>query len=250
MKTVYTDHGQRLIQGESLNVLRQLQDAGETFDALIADPPYASGGLHLRERTQSTSVKYVQTGTKKRHTSFEGDHRSQLGWLSWCAVWLNACREMLNEGAPVLMFCDWRQLPAAVNALEAGGLIYRGLVVWDKENGRPQPNGFRAQSEFVVVGSRGPRPKRDADSIYLPGVFRHKTPHDRIHQTQKPTGLMVDLLQIVPAGGRVLDPFAGSGTTIAAGLQTGHRVTGIEEHPDIAAAAVERLQNEPEKAAA
>lgn len=36
---------------------------GERFDAVITDPPYASGGATLSERSASTSQKY--TATKK-----------------------------------------------------------------------------------------------------------------------------------------------------------------------------------------
>jgi site-specific DNA-methyltransferase (adenine-specific) len=30
------------------------------------------------------------------------------------------------------MFTDWRQLPLATDALQAGGFIWRGLIAWDK----------------------------------------------------------------------------------------------------------------------
>ncbi len=36
------------------------------------------------------------------------------------------------------------------------------------------------------------------------------------------------LARYVPAGGRVLDPFAGSGTTLVQALESGHRATGID----------------------
>jgi tRNA G10 N-methylase Trm11 len=42
-------------------------------------------------------------------------------------------------------------------------------------------------------------------------------------------------------GGLVLDPFAGSGSTIAAARQLGRRGLGVEIVPDLAAAAQERL---------
>lgn len=58
------------------------------------------------------------------------------------------------------------------------------------------------------------------------------------HPTVKPLALMRYLLRLVtPPGGHALDPFAGSGSTIVAGLQEGFRMTGIElidEHADIA----------------
>ncbi len=58
------------------------------------------------------------------------------------------------------------------------------------------------------------------------------------HPTVKPLVLMRYLLRLVtPPGGRALDIFAGSGSTIVAGLQEGFNMTGIElsdEYADIA----------------
>lgn len=49
------------------------------------------------------------------------------------------------------------------------------------------------------------------------------------HATVKPLALMRWLIKLLtPAGGRVLEPFAGSGTTVEAALQAGFEVTAIE----------------------
>lgn len=57
------------------------------------------------------------------------------------------------------------------------------------------------------------------------------------HPTVKPLALMQYLCRLVtPPGGRILDPFAGSGSTIVAALREGFIATGIElidEHADI-----------------
>lgn len=78
----------------------------------------------------------------------------------------------------------------------------------------------------------------------LPGVFRcmNVSGPERIHQTQKPIELMRDLVKIVVPGGRILDPFAGSGSTLEAAQLEGYSADGIELSPMIAKAARERLQ--------
>lgn len=49
------------------------------------------------------------------------------------------------------------------------------------------------------------------------------------HATVKPLALMRWLIELLtPSGGRVLEPFAGSGTTVEAALQAGFEVTAIE----------------------
>jgi hypothetical protein len=63
------------------------------------------------------------------------------------------------------------------------------------------------------------------------------------HPTVKPLALMRWLLTLVtPPGGRVLDPFAGSGTTLLAAREMGLSVIGIEQAPEHCALIVERLR--------
>ena len=85
--------------------------------------------------------------------------------------------------------------------------------MWDKGNSRPQKGRFRQQAEYIVWGSNGPMPVNRPVSC-LPGVFRYGNPQNRIHVTEKPLQLMKDVIQICEPGGRILDPFAGAGTTI------------------------------------
>lgn len=65
------------------------------------------------------------------------------------------------------------------------------------------------------------------------------------HPTVKPLALMQYLCRLVtPPGGHILEPFAGSGSTIVAGLREGFRVTGIELLDDHADIAERRAENE------
>ena len=63
----------------------------------------------------------------------------------------------------------------------------------------------------------------------LPGVFRYTNPQNRIHVTEKPLQLMRDVVKICEPGGRILDPFAGAGTTILAAVKEGYEAVGIEK---------------------
>ena len=65
------------------------------------------------------------------------------------------------------------------------------------------------------------------------------------HPTQKPLALMKWLLNLVaPHGSLVLDPFAGSGTTLVAARDIGLRCIGIEKEPAYAAIAAKRLSQQ------
>ena len=60
---------------------------------------------------------------------------------------------------------------------------------------------------------------------------------------------MRDIVRITEPGGRILDPFAGSGTTVLAAVLEGYTATGIEMSDEYARRAVERIEAELSQAA-
>ena len=65
---------------------------------------------------------------------------------------------------------------------------------------------------------------------------------DNDHPTVKPTDLMRYLCRLVtPAGGTVLDPFMGSGTTLRAAKDLGRKAIGIEIEEKYCEIAAKRL---------
>lgn len=96
-----------------------------------------------------------------------------------------------------------------------------------------------------------PVPEVGAEARFFP-VFRYeaKAPASErprladgtAHTTVKPLALMQWLVRLVtPPGGTVLDPFAGSGTTLAAALREGMTAVGVEQHEPYARLCVQRL---------
>lgn len=83
----------------------------------------------------------------------------------------------------------------------------------------------------------------------LPGVFKYGNPQNRIHLTEKPLQLMRDIVKITEPGGHILDPFAGSGTTVLAAVLEGYTATGIEVTDEYARLARERIAQELAQAA-
>lgn len=63
------------------------------------------------------------------------------------------------------------------------------------------------------------------------------------HPTVKPIKLMRYLVRLItPPGGTVLDPFAGSGTTLIAAKQEGFQYIGVEREPEYVELAKKRLE--------
>lgn len=81
----------------------------------------------------------------------------------------------------------------------------------------------------------------DANAGSFQSAGTDRTAHNH-HPTVKPIALMRWLLRLVtPPGGLVLDPFAGSGTTVCAGAVEGITVVGIERERDYAEIARQRV---------
>ena len=154
----------------------------------------------------------------------------QNAWGFWTYTWLKEARRVAKVGAPLAVFANWRQLPMLTTLIQCSGWRWLGIAVWDKtEACRPQKGRFAAQAEYIVWAAKGRFPVSRAVGT-LPGVFAHRIeiPGIKQHLTGKPLALMEDLLQIIEAGGTVLDPFAGSGTTLVAARNLGLDFVGIE----------------------
>lgn len=230
-----------VIHGDALRLIAEIPDA--SIDAVITDPPYSSGGMFRGDRAAKTSTKYVLTGQVQEWPEFSGDTRDQRGYLMWCALWLSECRRVTKPGAPVVLFTDWRQLPTTTDALQAGGFIWRGIASWDKtEAARPSMGAYRNQCEYLVWGTNGPS-NTSMDVGCLPGAWRVPVEKgdEKQHMTGKPLDLMRQVVLICPPGGTILDPFAGSGTTIVAAREEGRSAIGFEITPAYAAIAQARL---------
>lgn len=121
-----------------------------------------------------------------------------------------------------------------------GGWPTNILLGHDCDTGRPCPAGCPvhdlgdAAPSFPVFRLESRTPA--AERVTVDGVT---------HATPKPLNLMRWLVRLVtPPGGRILDPFAGSGTTLLAAVQEGAQATGCELHQPYAEIARHRL-NEP-----
>lgn len=224
----------RLIHGEALATLRTLPDA--SVDVVVTDPPYSSGGMFRGDRARPGKEKcegggYVNGAPPIDRPDYDGDCRDQRTYAMWCGMWLQECLRIVKPGGVICVFTDWRQLPTVTDALQLAGWVWRGIGIWDKtEAARPQRGWFRNQCEYVPWASKGPMPN---EGECLPGVWRQSVIADAKHHVAgKPVPVMRGIVQICPAGGVVLDPFMGSGTTGVACAREGRDFIGIEQNAD------------------
>ena len=218
----YSDEHVTLYHGDALDVLDHLIDTGTTVDAVVTDPPYASGSRSEASRSSSGAML---RGGRFAASPIENDQMTTTGFVWLLRAIALRSRHMLPDGGSFLSFIDWRQWPNLVGALETCNLRIQGMVVWDKGH-FGLGNGFRAQHELVCHASKG------VPTIHHKGtgnVLHAGRIEPTDHPSPKPLGLMETLIDVVtPTGGVVLDPFAGSGTTLAAAAAGGRRAIGIE----------------------
>lgn len=240
VRPYYEDAAVRIYCGDCRALIPEVGRIG----ALVTDPPYSSGGLFRADRTQKTADKYVHGASAETcRTEFSGDNLDQRSFLSWAGLWLAQCHAAADEGAPAMLFTDWRQLPVMSDALQHGGWIWRNVVTWWKPGIRMQRGRFSLSAEYVVAGSKGVQ----TDGERSPQNVLRYSPvggASKEHIAQKPVELLRDLLSVTPAGAVILDPFAGSGTTGRAAKDLGRRAILIEREERYCEIAAKRMAQE------
>lgn len=151
--------GWEIWHGDSFDVLVQMRASGVRVDATITDVPYSSGGQFRGDRAAGSSGKYLQSGSAilDNVPAFEGDTRDQRSFGLWCNIWIRHCMMLMRTGGVFASFIDWRQLAQLIDAIQVGGIVYRGLLPWTKPPGavRPQRGRFSQSAEFVPWGTKG-----------------------------------------------------------------------------------------------
>lgn len=219
----------RICCGDALALLRSLPP--QSVDGVIFDPPYNSGGTFSTARKADTGSKYLEDSGRRAQAlpSYSGDNMDMRSFTLFLREVFFAALQATRPGGILGAFIDFRNYGAVADAMQAAGVIWRGCVVWDKVHSRTQLGRFRNQCEYFLWGSRGALPL-DRPVPPLPGLIRcpNVSAQAAEHQTQKPIDVMRFIVQIVPEGGTVCDPFMGSGTTGVAAIELGRRFVGAE----------------------
>jgi site-specific DNA-methyltransferase (adenine-specific) len=253
MRPYYESGGISIYHGDARDVLPSLDIRA---DIVLTDPPYSSGGMYRSDRSKSTDQKYQHTAeTTRSYAAFSGDNRDQRAFEKWCADWSALCLRACREGAAIGCFIDWRNIACVIDAVQMGGWVYRGITPWHKGGDqRPRKAWFRANVEYIVWGSAGPlKAGPGVDGECRDGVlFYRVNGAEKLHQTGKPVDLFAEIISTRPDWQTALDPFMGSGTTLAAAKELGRCAVGVEideRNCEIAANRLMRAQSLPLEAA-
>ena len=221
---------------------QQLVQRIGAVDAVVMDPPYASGGF-TEATKKATAGMGLRSETVREIGWFEGDSMTTAGvcWLLHSvACW---CSRIMTEGATLTTFTDWRMVAALAPAIEGSGLRFQNMIVWAKQSAG-LGTGFKATHELALHFALG-TPKYYALDGSNVIHCKRMNPRDRVHQTQKPVELMAEIVRVVSDVEQVvLDPFAGSGSTLVAAYRLGRRAVGFELSEKNCEEIAKRFENE------
>lgn len=205
----YQDERVTLYLGDCLDP--ELSPSWLDGDVLISDPPY---GTNLGQNGKNTKGGY---GRRNLHGDPNGDDGFTIRGDDTTEA-RDAVLALWGD-RPALVFGSPRFPDPPIGA----GIADR--LVWNKK--RPGINGgpWRYQHESIYVSPGWTRVSDAAVSILT------AYPNQTDHMHAKPVPLMMALIEGAPPG-VIVDPFAGSGSTLVAASLLGRQVIGveIEEH--------------------
>lgn len=202
--------------------------ASETFDCIIADPPYGLG-FHEHDKIANLDHHYDD---------------SPANALAISSLIITEGMRVTVKDAHLYLFCDIENFPR-LHALAClnGWFPFRTPLVWIKSGASGHTpfglRGFRRNYELILFAYKGDKqfPSVTSDTFIIPEV------RGKIHAAQKPPELYTALLSGSCVGGmKVLDPCCGSGTIFHSAKQLGLVATGIEMDGDAYASAKEAME--------
>jgi len=241
-----------ILEGDCAEVMARLPEA--SVDLVFADPPY---NLQLRSELRRPDHSLVD-GVDDGWDRFD----SLAAYDDFTRRWLAGVRRVLKDDGGLWVIGSYHNIFRVGAILQDMGFWLLNDVVWRKSNPMPNFRGRRftnahetliwcakrqeARYTFNYDAAKALNEELQMRSDWLlpicAGPERLKVDGQKAHSTQKPEALLHRVLVATSRpGDLVLDPFAGSGTTLAVAKRLGRRWLGIEREPRYVELARDRL---------
>ncbi|MCK4352107.1 site-specific DNA-methyltransferase [candidate division WOR-3 bacterium] len=212
----------------------------------------------------------------KEYRYFNDTQPKETYW-NWLKEVLSKVYEVTVDGGAIYFMQREKNAEQVIRILRETGWIFQNLIIWKKKTSAV-PNGFRfsKQHQIIVFSTKGRKPRvfnklridlpipaeykyKRVNGVYLTdvwddireltsGYFAGNEPirdinGSRVHKQQSPVALLMRIiLSSTLPGDTVLDPFAGTGTTLVVAHQLLRNSIGIEIDPDYVKIIEERLK--------
>ncbi len=211
---------QAIIHGDSTQVFKRIKTP---VNCIITDPPFGVDN-------QSNSAVTAEGKINARKIANDESPERAL------EIFDLVMKDLLPKTADkcdLYIFTAHQVLEQWIAYADTLGVEYgferKGILVWAKDGpGMGDLNSWGMSHEFIIFLRKGNRPRtaqRRSGVLSVPQV----RPENLIHPHEKPLALLELLLQhSTSPGDFVVDPFAGSGSTIRACRRMDRNAMGVE----------------------
>lgn len=208
----------RLYEGDATKILPGWPS--RLAHALITDPPYGNDAVYSSKRIR-----------------IAGDENPLVGLAG-----LAASYRLLKPDAIAFVFCGAQHLALTEHFISRyTRFSIKEVLCWNKGSAGFGYT-FRRSFENILVLTKG-NPTFKIKG--MPTVLNYGRTLKREHPHAKPLPLLQHLIEAATEpGDTVLDPFAGSGSTLVAAKSLGRRFVGVEIDPHYADVAKRRVGDE------
>lgn len=193
-------------------------------DAYGSNPSWYVGGDNTNGESELAGKEFFDTDKDFRITEF----------LHFCSTMLVKEPKESGKAPCMIVFCEFEQQFELIEKAKKYGLNrYINLVFRKNFSAQVLKANMRVvgNCEYAVLLYRDKLPKFNNHGRMVFNCFDYvkDTTTPKIHPTQKPVKLLEQLIQIfTDKGDVVIDPCAGSGTTLLAAAQLDRRAYGFE----------------------
>lgn len=223
VKETKTPH--TILHGDAAKQLAEFEY--KMFDLILTDPPYGVSADRFGD----------QAGVTHNYSDKLEDA------MDLYEVLAREGYRVCKPAAHAYVFCDFSLFRTiATTFMLEGWNVWPRPLIWNKKNGMlPRPaHGPRYTYEVILFATKG-----DRETLCVkPDIIECGQVQNQIHAAEKPIELLRDLIsRSCRPGDTILDPFAGSGSTLEAAFLSGCIATLVELNPDNYNMCLERLSN-------
>jgi len=215
---------------------------------------------------------------QQKDYAFHNDNMSEQEYWKMMKKVCQHTNKITNKGGAIYFMQREKNTEFVLKILRETGWIFQNLIIWKKKTSAvPVANKYGKHFQVIVYATKGEKVKtfhrlriepelpasykiqrengvyvtdvwddiRELTSGYFAGNEAIRTKNgERLHKQQAPIALLLRIiLTSSKVGDIVLDPFAGTGTTLVVAHQLQRNSIGIEIDPENANCIKERLQN-------